>query len=419
MDMSQAVPKFSFKFLRIPSPVDKLLWLLVVLLIAGLFMIRFLGRSLPGMDVTLVFAQWWEDQMEGPVLADLAREFTAKNPGIQVTLVKKNWPEILEFLKNPESGEVPPPDLLSLNPYWLGALERESRLAPLGSAGDSPQTYAAPVISFINLLFYNIDLLKEAGFDRPPKNQTEFLSYVQRISQTGRGAYGAGFALGGQDPQSVSRHLLSWIWAAAGSPETAEDFSFNSPRVITVLTFLNQVKENLYPGPFTTTEEALLSAFGEGKMGMIIGSSSSIRVLKNALGEKFGVTTIPSAESYAKKPVFPLSGWYAGIHSGSPHPEEARKFIAFLKEKAGTLAAAAYAVPGGGRRSPEQSRNDPYYAKAFDMYEAGEMVREFYGNMILNSDIRREMELMFAGSKTPEQCAGAIQQSWEETRADE
>ncbi|MDR1144001.1 MAG: extracellular solute-binding protein [Spirochaetaceae bacterium] len=400
--------------------IDKVLWIWALVMVGGLFLFKIISGNLPGMGTTLVFAQWWDDQMESPVLETLTREFESQNPGVTVRLEHMSWPEIRELLDMEKPDENTVPDIFSVDP--IREPESRSYLMPIetGTGTDSALNTAAPVISFINLLFYNIDLLQEAGFDRPPKNQTEFLSYAQRINQRGSGIYGAGLALERGDPHNVQRHLLSWIWAAAGNQETMEDFSFNSRQVIAVLTFLNQLKQDLYPNPFTLTQEELLTAFNEGKVGMIIGSIADAGEFKAVMGDNFGITTIPGPESYTRKPVFPLTGWYVGVSRKTGYPEEARKFAAFLKDRAGTIAAEAYAVPGNGRRNPDLSRTDPVYAKAFDMYEAGEMVQErVYGSgamLNMNAIVRGEVEKMLSGLISPEQCAEAMQQSWETIR---
>ncbi|MDR2553382.1 MAG: extracellular solute-binding protein [Treponema sp.] len=394
------------------SFVDKFLWLLVLVLITGFFLLRFTIRGGLGGDVTLVFAQWWEDQLDSPVLEELAGEFGKQNPEITVQIEKKSRSEIQELLETAEhSPRQELPDILSVDPYWGPSL-----LGALGQGEDASSM--VQIISFISPLFYNIDLLQEAGFDRPPKNQTEFLSYVQRINQTGTGMYGTGLALNSQDLQEVNRQLLSWIWAA-DNPETAEDFSFNSRQSRSVLNFLKQLGQNLYGNPFTMTGEELLAAFAEGKIGMMIGSIDGIRTLRTAMKGNFGITTIPGTESYARKPVFTLAGWYAGISKDTKHREEALQFITFLKERAVSIAAAAYAIPGSGRRNPDQAKNDPHYAKAFDMYEAGEMIREISDlwnssdYAALNLLIHTETELLFTDQTTPEQSAESLQQGWE------
>ncbi|MDR2700891.1 MAG: ABC transporter substrate-binding protein [Spirochaetaceae bacterium] len=384
------------------------LWIWALALIAGIFLFRFFyGPPVVPKITTLVFAQWWEGELEGNILAEIAAEFEAANPGVTVILEKKNWDEIRKSL---EEGEGP--DIFSVDPFAVYELERASLLAEIAEGGERAGNIL-PVISFINPLFYNIELLRNAGFDRPPKNQTEFLSYALRVKESG-GVYGAGLALGG-GTHSISRHILSWIWASATNPESAGTFSFNTKEVIGAFDFLNKLKSSLYPNPFSLTEEELLKAFGEGKVGMMIGSTAYIKKIKSGpIG--FGVTTIPGSESYIKKPVFLLTEWYLGINRQSVFQDEARQFAAFLAQKAEGIASAAYAIPGNGSRSRELPRGDLFYSKAFDMYEAGEMVRELYASpdiSALNSVIRKEVEQMFWEMKTPEQCAQAIQAEWE------
>jgi len=389
----------------------KALLICIPVIAAGFLIYRLTVGNLPGVKhTTLVFAQWWEDQLEGAILADLAAEFEKANPNVTIVLEKKGWDEIRESLDG-DAG----PDMFSIDPYAFHELDSSFRLLAITTAKEGSANIL-PLISFINPLFYNIDLLRNAGFDRPPKNQTEFLSYVQRIKETGGGSiYGAGLALGG-DPNGINRHLLSWIWASTNSSESVENFRFNSREVTGALNFLNQLNRSLYPYPFYLSDEDLLKAFCEGKVAMIIASSADIKKVRKT-HINFGITTIPSPESYTKKPVFPLNEWYLALNGKTLHQEEARQFAAFLKEKSESLAIAAYAVPGNGSRDRVLSRDDPYYSKAFDMYEAGEMIRERYESpdiSALNGIIHREVKFMFDGTRTPEQCAAAIQEGWEE-----
>jgi len=409
---------FRDKTRKIYAPKVLLIWVLAI--IAGIFFFRLMNKDLPMMSTTLVFASWWEDSLEEQTLSKLAAEFEKQTPGVTVKLEKTGWEKIRELLERSASEQTQKngrneqeqsvPDVFSIDPHAIGEMERRSYLAALENK-DPLSGNALPIISFINLLFYNVDLLQAAGFDRPPKNRTEFLSYVQRLKETG--ASGAGLALG--DPRNAGTQLLSWIWPAAGNPESAE-INFNSKEVIETLNFLNQLMQNLYGNPFELSEPELLDAFGQGKVGMMIGSAAYVKKLKTAnINLNFDITTIPDPESYAKKPVFPLTVWYVGINSNSAYQEAARKFIAFLRERTENIAAAAYAVPGNGIRSRELSKNDPYYAKAFDIYEAGEAIRELYIPNISDfyGIVHREAELLFLGNKTPEQCAEAIQQGWE------
>ncbi|MDR2143392.1 MAG: extracellular solute-binding protein, partial [Treponema sp.] len=261
-----------------------------------------------------------------------------------------------------------------------------------------------------------IELLKAAGFDRPPKNQTEFLSYVQSITKPDREIYGAVLALGGENPHGISRHILSWIWSA-GVLRDGESFDFTSKQVVGSLSFLNQLKPYLYPDSFGIDEDARLKIFSEGKAGMMIGSVSDVKKLRKQMKQNFNITTIPGPALYVGKPVFALSSWYVGIGAESKKQEEASAFIAFLLEHASELAAGAFAVPGSGDRNAELAQSDPSYSKAYDMYDGSEMVQELYGTgriRELNSVIYEELKLMFEG-RSPEETAAAMQNRWVST----
>ena len=409
----EKIKKFLVVMRKISAGKVLLIWALTMA--AGVFLFILLAGNPLGRNVTLVFASWWEDELDGEALTKLSAEYEAENQGITIKFEKMSWEEILELLegkRHKETGKsiqkLSSPDIFSIDPYAIYDLEKNSLLAVLENDKDASANVVS-IISFIHPLYYNIDLLEEAGFDRPPKNQTEFLSYVQRLKETG--VNGAGLALG--DPSNISRQILSWIWAAAGNPESSEPFNFTAKEVIDTLNFLNQLKQNLFGNPFELNEAELLEAFGKGKIGMMIGSIADIQELKTTK-INFSITTIPAQASYSKKPVFPLTVWYAGINSKCEFQEEAKDFISFLKKNSGTIAEAAYAVPGNETLNRELSKKDPHYTKAFDMYEAGEMVRELYpNNNRINKIIYREVELMFQGNKTPEQCAHAIQQEWE------
>jgi multiple sugar transport system substrate-binding protein len=423
------------------SSADNMLWLWAVIAVAALLLFCLL-TGVPGKGTTLVFAQWWEDDLEAGVLEKLVEDFEAEHPGIKIQLEKKSRREIkaaLSGTENQAQGKKKrrSADIFSVEGGW--ADDAKYGLAPLSATlisalgttmfgattfGEtSPATppfsgetenRALPVISFINPLFYNIDLLKAAGFDRPPKNQTEFLSYVQAITKPDHGIYGAVFALGEENSSGISRHILSWIWSAG--IRNGEAFDFSSKQVVEALAFLKQLKPYLYPDCFNIDEEARLNIFIEGKAGMMIGSVSDVKKVRERMEQNFNITTIPGPALYVGKPVFALSSWYAGIAAESTQQEEAAEFIGFLLEHASELATGAFAVPGNGDRNTELVNTDPYYSKAYDMFDAAEMVRELYGTgraKKLNAVIYGELKRMFEG-QSPEAAAVAIQSRWQD-----
>jgi multiple sugar transport system substrate-binding protein len=431
--MLKKLKQLAGKTRQLLSSVDNMLWIWAVVMAAGLLLF-YLLINFPGRGTTLVFAQWWEEDLEAGVLENLVNDFEEQYPGIRIQLEKKSRGEIETMLSGDDEvsgkkkrrtadivsvegdwADDPEYGLVSFGETWV---QKKSLYAPkdfltLGSP-DETDIRALPVISFINPLFYNIELLTAAGFDRPPKNQTEFLSYVQSITKPDRGIYGAVLALGEKKSYSISRHILSWIWSA-GILRDGDAFDFNSRQVVESLSFLNQLKPYLYPDLFGIDEQARLEIFIEGKAGMMIGSVSDVKRLQKQAKQNFNITTIPGPALYIGKPVFALSSWYIGISAESRNQEEADAFIGFLLEHASQLADGVFAVPGNGDRNTDLVKTDPYYSKAYDMYDAGEMVREVYGTgriRKLNAVIYEELKRMFEG-RSPEDTAAAIQSRWE------
>jgi ABC-type glycerol-3-phosphate transport system substrate-binding protein len=399
------------KLRRFLASTDTILWIWVVLMAAALLLFNIFGKSLPRLGTNLVFVQWWEEDVEPEILQNLISEYEELNPGIRIKLEYKSRGEVRALLDEYVPGDDKDPkgaDVFTLEPNWIDGLSRDGILAQTAEGGAGE-----PLISFINPLFYNIQLLQASGFDRPPKNREELLAYAEAISKNG--VYGAALALAGEDPQSVNRHLLSWIWTSGINIEGEDqNFKFNTRPIIETLNFLNQLKSNLYPGPFFLSEEERQRIFSEGKTGMMIGSVSEIKELRAKMGDAFGITTVPGPQSYVGKPFFVLSGWYLGLNERGEKKEEAGKFADFLREKSDTLAAAAFAVPGSGKRDTELIKSDFFYAKAGDMSDAGGMVREHGGlSPELNNIIREEVKRMFDGSQNPEKTADAIQDRWE------
>ncbi|MDR0402698.1 MAG: extracellular solute-binding protein [Treponema sp.] len=434
--MLKKIMRIAGKIQQTLSSADNMLWIWAVIAVSGLLLF-YLLTGIPGRGTTLVFSQWWEDELEAGVLEKLVKDFEEEHPGITVRLEKKSRQEIRAALSGTDDQargkkKRQNADIFSVEGGWaddaeygLAPLDALDQALPEKKASNAPRDFlppdfaagtearALPVISLINPLFYNIEMLQSAGFDRPPKNRTEFLSYVQAITKPDQGVYGAVLALGEENPLGISRHILSWIWSAGG--REGDSFDFGSRQVVESLVFLNQLKPYLYPGFFGLDEEDRLKIFAEEKAGMMIGSVSDVRNLRDQMKQNFNITTIPSPALYVGKPVFALSSWYVGISAESTNREEAAEFIGFLLERTSELAAGAFAVPGSGARNADLVNTDPYYSKAYDMYDAGEMVRELYGTgrtEKLNAVIYEELKRMFDG-QSPEDTAAAIQSRWE------
>jgi len=263
-----------------------------------------------------------------------------------------------------------------------------------------------PLVSFMDLFIYNIDILQAANLDRPPKTRAEFLTAVRAIGAQEADApetddvQGANevsaFALGlsPADPLALRRDFYPWIWAS-GVDIHSIDLSGDNPalpRAVTdVIALFDQLnrEERLAPGTFEKTGAQRLQEFAEGKIAMMTISARDLAFLRNnAHGITFGITALPTAAQGKNR--LGLSSIYAGINSASAIPNEARIFLAFLVKKSGVLAEAIEAIPGSfpGGFAGEHIAKDPLYSKAWEIFEAADIV-EYKGGQPSEEEFNR------------------------------
>jgi ABC-type glycerol-3-phosphate transport system substrate-binding protein len=261
----------------------------------------------------------------------LMREFNEQNPDLRISVL------------NVPNEKIKEPDILFFDESEFNDLTAEGMLLPLGSLSEVETggiRPAIPLVFFMDMLFFNIELLQAAGFDRPPKTTEDFLLYAKTITTANNGiladAAGAAMALSPANKQSLSRDIFSWIWASGWNfwPEEGSSAPvINTRAVINELNFLSKlfrsgalspesgsasgsVPQNraLSLNSFELTEEQALEGFARGKIAMIIASTRDIPALREKMGGGvFGISTIPGGGAAGKYNVS-LTGIFTGIN---------------------------------------------------------------------------------------------------------
>ncbi|MDR2607181.1 MAG: extracellular solute-binding protein [Treponema sp.] len=360
----------------------------------------------------LVFVHYWDNALGRNTLAELVKEFEKEHRGIKIRLQSLSYTEERDLLfrdKAETEGNTLSNafDIVALDGAWIPELLSAGKLQALtGSNDDSGSAeWTVPLISFMNLLYYNIDILSSAGLDRPPANRTEFLSAARTLKEN-QSVPALSISLGREDPEALRRDIYSWIRSAGSNPEKN---GFDEKRTADVFNFLSRLNREgfLLPGIFSQTGAERLEDFIAGKTAMLTANVRNLTFLRMRMGGKLGLTLIPGQADFGKPGLVP-SVWHAGISSDSVHPEEAGEFIGFLKEKSSILAEKSGAVPGTGLRfhDPEE---DPLYEKAWSIYEASDV---FEGNEFspsVDAAIREELMPLFESGRSGEETAKRIQ----------
>jgi multiple sugar transport system substrate-binding protein len=419
--------------------LDRLLFYtgLVVLVIALPLVLRQIHLGIPILGEerrVLVFTQWWQDELDAAVLPALVREFEAQNPGIRVKLDTRPYHEVRRLLLPDGPGadaggtsavNTALPDILGLDPRWLPALIAGDLLDPAAAAPKENALLrdgtAWPIVSCVIPLFYRTDLLQEAGFDRPPKDQAEFTAIARAITDRSQGRYGFALSLSPDDPLGVYRDILPWFRSSGATLLRDGRPAFTETPAADIVRFLNALSREgvLAPEAFVKTNKDRLEDFIAGRLAMMLAPAVEIRNLR-AAGVPFGVTTIPGPASYIGKPAAGITGWYAGIPRSGKHKDEARAFLSFLTGKANGIASKTGMIPGdgaipasGASSGPDQ---DPLYLKVNDIYTAAGTTEEYLNlpaELTLETILGEELRVMFEEGRNPEETVLAVQKKWE------
>ncbi|MCL2557534.1 MAG: extracellular solute-binding protein, partial [Treponema sp.] len=327
--------------------------------------------------------------MFGDTAHVIVAEFEAQNPGTRVVMAGEDEKDIIFFDSGDFAGHIENAHLASLSPYIFTENEEDQ--------------WALPLVSFIDLFFYNIDILQMAGRDRPPSTRAEFLAAAQAVAQSESGLRGEvfPFALGLGDPDlvGVRRDFLPWVWALGAGVHSG--FGADGALALTAqargtVNFIGDLyKEGLLaPGSFEKTGRERLEQFAAGEIAMLIASARDILLVRDLAGEiNFDVTAIPQATPGRHR--LGISGIYAGISSDSARPDWAWDFLVFVSARSHVLSAAIGAVPGTFfvNFPSRQLEQDPLHAKAWDIFDAAEIV-EF--SSLAERDAASAIRLMLA-----------------------
>jgi ABC-type glycerol-3-phosphate transport system substrate-binding protein len=177
---------------------------------------------------------------------------------------------------------------------------------------------------------------------------------------------------------------------------------------------------------FDTKGDQRIEEFSGGRISMIIGSTRDIPLLRERMGDGvFGISTIPlpsvsAPSNSARKYNISLSGIYAGLDSRCEYPEEAWRFIEFLKGQTQLFFDTfkpVFGVASWDLIPDEKITSDPFYSKARDIFESSEVVKGFSGDpdaQKYENAFLEELQIFINGAKTAQEAANAVQYKWEQ-----
>lgn len=240
------------------------------------------GAGLPA-ECTDVQLQYWNPFTgpDGPLMGQLVEEFNTANPGVTVTMNTIPGGEYVTQLGTAVASGTQP-DVLIVWADHVATLAFRNIIRPIDDlvgqmeveAGNFPEAvwtagevagsrYAIPLDIHPLVMFYNADLLNEAGIEAPPTDRESFEAAAEAI--TGDGTYGFMITQGFPVMQ-IFQTLLHQFGGTEFNADGTEA-TWNSPEGVQALEWMRDAQSRFSEPNLEVDAE--LNAFKAGGVGMI------------------------------------------------------------------------------------------------------------------------------------------------------
>jgi multiple sugar transport system substrate-binding protein len=292
----------------------------------------------------------WTGSWNDPLLPNLIKGFTDKNPDVKVTCEYLSWDGMEDKYLSALQANAGP-DILDMAIAWtipfasMGKLQNlDKYIANAGlNMNDfyesarktltiNGSVYALPYRSETMAMFYNKRLFRESGLDpeTPPKTWNDLLEYSRKLTKGD--VYG--FGLCGSNAGNATAQIYS-IMFSNGVLLLTDDFkkaAFNTPKGLEAFSFWCDlaVKEKVVPRSALENDNTVnRNLFAEEKIAMFIsGSYDMDPILEANPNIDMGFCLIPAYTP--GNHTAQLGGWNLGMSSSCKEPEAAFALMEYL-----------------------------------------------------------------------------------------
>jgi multiple sugar transport system substrate-binding protein len=264
-------------------------------------------------------------------------------------------------------------DVVLVDVVWIGEFASNKWLVPIKTFTDNPKladpklnlpgffpilldsfgswdkvTYGLPFDNYSGLMFYNKCMLKDAGFNEPPKTWDELLNtYAPKLTQASKNQFA--FALQSRRGETQSADsFMRVLWPNGGSLLDAK-FKSNlmSPQSQAGLEYRQKLMKYMSPGIVDFDHAEAVNALAQGQVAMITEWSAFYPTLtdpsKSKIGNCLAITTEPKGPA-GLKPA--LGGFSLAVNAKSNAKKQAAAWL-FIQWITSEEMAKPYLEAGG------------------------------------------------------------------------
>lgn len=324
--------------------VKKLSLILLLIIAALIFFSCSENETVSGKPV-ITFSHFWSEPYQKVIIDSLVSRFEREN-NCEVEISLLSWNEGKAKLFTAFNAGTAP-DVLELGSDWVAQFSSSGVLmeirpdtANLGGfieMSHSPcfwdgKIYGIPWIVNSRVLFYNKDLLADAGADTAaPRTMYEMLNASAAINEKGNAA---GFGANGPDAHRLYKKIVNMFWTYGGEIiDSAGNPAIYSPENVRALDMYAALARN----GRVDTQQKLDKDFTLGKLGLWVSGGWLVEKIRNENpGLNYGIAKVPGvmAEDMAGPRLSPgisfAGGEYLAVNSGSKSKGLALKLVKYL-----------------------------------------------------------------------------------------
>ncbi|MFC4137793.1 MULTISPECIES: sugar ABC transporter substrate-binding protein [unclassified Microbacterium] len=326
------------------------------------------GESADG-KVTLQMVESLTNPARTELIRGLLDDFEKENPDITVKLVSPPTEQadqkIQQMLQSGKGVDVLEVRDLTVGPFsnnkWLYDMKKDlsswdgwdALTDNAKSAADTDgKNYFVPYGFYGLSLFYRTDLVKDAGFDGPPKSWDDLLEQASAIQDPSKNVYGYAFR-GGQNANSnVVAAIEAYVIDDLNTDDAflMKDGStiFAAPEAQDAVdTYFDLFKEASPPSAVSWGYPEMVAGFTNGSTAFLLQDPEVIATVQESSLKEDQWDTAPLLTGPTGKAAQPLAtaGW--GVAQASDHKDAAVKLVEYLSsaEPATTFAQKNSLVP--------------------------------------------------------------------------
>jgi multiple sugar transport system substrate-binding protein len=309
-----------------------------------------------GGTVTLNMVESLTNPARTDLLKGLIADFEKKNPKIKVNLVSPPTEQadqkIQQMLQSGSGVDTLEVRDITVGPWsnngWLYDMKKDltgwkgwqamTENAVKASEDAAGKTYFVPYGFYGLSLFYRSDLIKDAGFDKPPATWAELLQQASAVHDPAERRYGYAFRGGananGNAAAIIEAYVADQVDPANGYKLKDGSTIFSAPGALDAMeTYLKLFEQASPKSSVAWGYPEMVEAFSNGSTAFLLQDPEVIATVSESKSiAKTQWSTAPLVAGPSGKTVQPLAtaGW--GVAKGSKHKAEAVKLVEFLSE---------------------------------------------------------------------------------------